>query len=460
MAGIGFELRKLLDRDDLIGIAEGYGHAALATSGPWLFTIVALSVILLVGGPAAPPEDLAAFRLIVVYNFSLTLVLTAPVAIVLTRYLADSIHAKNVEQAPAALLGGLLLTYAAAAPIGGFLYLWYAQLDRLARIAAFTDFLLIAGIWTVSVFLTALKDYRALTWSFGFGLAIGIVSAILLAGSWGAPGMLMGLNVGLAVTLFSLMARIFAEYPTRAQLPFAFLPYFRKYWELALAALAYNLAVWADKWIMWLAPEHQLLRMGFLSFPDYESATFLAYLSVVPSMAAFTVTIETGFFEKYARFYDDILRHVSYGRIESNHKDLIQSLMEGGRNFVVLAGSISFAGILLAPQIFESLGISFTQLGIFRLSLLGAFFHVGFLFLMVILTYFDLRRMVLAVACLFLGANCLFTLVTLKLGFAWYGYGYFLAALTAFSAAFLALGHFLQRLPYATFVRNNSSVVQ
>jgi polysaccharide biosynthesis protein PelG len=460
MAGIGFELRKLIARDDLLGIAEGYGYAALATSGPWLFTIIALAAIMVLGAAVQPPSEVAAFRLIIVYNFSFSLVLTAPAVIVMTRYLADSIHAKDVTQAPAALLGGLVLTYAASAPVAAAFYLWHAHLERLARFAAFVDFLLIAGIWVVSVFLTALKDYRALTLSFGLGMAAGTLCAGLFSVPWGAAGMLQGFNIGLAITLFSLIARIFAEYPTRADRPFVFLPYFRKYWDLALAAVAYNLAIWADKWLMWMAPERQSLNIGFVCFPDYESAMFLAYLSVVPSMAAFTLTIETGFFEKYAKFYDDIQRHVSYGRIESNHQDLIRSLMEGARNFVVLQGSICFTGILVAPQLLDLLGISFLQLGIFRLGLLGAFFHSGFLFLMIVLTYFDLRRVTLTIAGLFLLTNALFTLVTLKLGYAYYGYGYFLSALVAFACAFLAAGYFLRRLPYQAFVRNNSSVAQ
>jgi polysaccharide biosynthesis protein PelG len=460
MAGIGFELRKLLARDDLIGIAEGYGHAAIATSGPWLFTILALGAILFLGAPNAPPSELAVFRLIIVYNFSFSLVLTAPVAIVMTRYLADSIHAKDVEQAPAALLGGLLITYAAAAPIACALYAWYAHFSRPAFLAAFVDFLLIAGIWTVSVFLTALKNYRALVLSFGFGMALGIVSAALLAGPWGAAGMLQGFNIGLAVTLFSLIARIFAEYPTRARRPFIFMPYFRKYWDLALAALAYSIAIWVDKWLMWLAPEHQTLPVGFVSFPEYENAMFLAYLAVVPSLAAFTLTIETSFFEKYTRFYGDILRHVSYGKIGANHRDLMQSLMEGARNFIILEGSVVFMGILLAPQIFDFLGISYLELGIFRLGLLGAFFHSGLLFLLIVLSYFDLRRITLAIAGLFLVTNGIFTLATLKLGFAYYGYGYCLSALVAFAAAFVATGHVLERLPYQAFVLRNTSVPQ
>jgi polysaccharide biosynthesis protein PelG len=460
MAGIGFELRKLVQRDDLLGVAEGYGYAALATSGPWLLTILALAAVLTVGAPAAPPSDIAAFRLIVVYNFSFSLVLTAPIAIILTRYLADSIHARDVGHAPAALLGGLLLSYGVAAPVAAGLYFWHAQISPLMRLAAFLNLLVIAGIWTAGVFLTALKDYRALMLSFASGLIAGIVFAAILSQTWGSSGMLFGFDGGLTITLFTLIARIFAEYPTRAGHPFVFLPYFRKYWDLALTALAYNLAIWADKWLMWLAPQRQRLAIGFVNFPDYESAMFLAYLSVVPSMAAFTLIIETRFFENYSRFYDDIQRHVAYSKIHSNHQAVIESVIDGARNFVVLQGSICLVGILLAPQILDALGASFLQLAIFRIGLLGAFFHSGFLFLMIVLTYFDVRRLTLTIAAVFLVSNCLLTLTTLKLGFPYYGYGYFLSSLVAFATAFLATAHLLDQLPYQAFVRGNSSVVQ
>jgi polysaccharide biosynthesis protein PelG len=330
----------------------------------------------------------------------------------------------------------------------------------LMRLAAFLNLLGIAGIWTAGVFITALKDYRALMLSFASGLIGGIVLAAILGERWGASGMLLGFDAGLAITLFTLIARIFSEYPTRASHPFVFLPYFQKYWDLALTALAYNLAIWADKWLMWLAPERQRLAIGFVNFPDYESAMFLAYLSIVPSMAAFTLIIETRFFENYARFYDDIQRHVSYGKIHANHQAVIEAIMNGARNFVVLQGSICFVGILLAPQILDALGVSFLQLNIFRIGLLGAFFHSGFLFLMIVLTYFDVRRITLAIAVVFLVANCLVTIATLKLGFPYYGYSYFLSALAAFAAAFLATAQILDRLPYQAFIRNNASVAQ
>jgi len=458
MAGIGFELRKLIERDDLMGVAEGYGYAALATSGPWLFTILSLAAIFLLGAPASSPRELAIFRTIIIYNFSFSLVLTAPGAIVMTRYLADSIYARDIREVPASMLGGLILTYGVSAPFAALLYIGRAHLDVSTRGAALLNFLLIAGIWLVSVFLTALKDYRGLIVSFGAGMLLACAGAVIFSIPWRVAGMLHGFNLGLGAILFSLTARIFAEYPTRPGRPFAFLSYFRTHWELALAALAYNLAIWVDKWLMWMAPEHETLGIGLISCPDYESAMFLAYLSAVPSMAAFTLSIETGFFEKYTRFYGDIQRHVAYGKTESNQRDLIQSFLDGARNFVVLQGAVCLAGILVLPQLLDWIGINFAQLGIIRLGLLGAFFHSGFLFLMILLTYFDARRAVLRLAGMFLVANALLTLMTLKLGFRFYGYGYFLAALIAFAAGFLTTARLLRRLPYEAFIRNNASV--
>jgi uncharacterized membrane protein len=458
VAGIGFELRRLTERDDLLGLVEGYSYAALAACGPWVFTILSLSAIVALGMPATTPQELAAFRVLVLYNFSFSLVLAGPIVLVTTRYLSDCLHARDVQSAPALLVGALTLVFGAALPIAAPVYLLHFQLEPAIRLGAILNFMLVSGIWVVSVFLTAVKNYRGVALAFLGGMSAGTIAASLLAPGWGAAGMLCGFNAGLAIIFFTLIARVFAEYPARAERPFLFLPLFRRYWDLALGAVAFNAAVWADKWIMWFAPERERLRSGLVSCPDYDGAMFLAYLSIVPALAAFLLTIETGFFEKYARFYDDIRRHSPYSKIEDNHRELIQSFVDGSRNFLVLQGSISTVAILTAPQLFEWLGVNFRQLGIFRFGILGAFFHAGFLFLSIILSYFDQRRTLLALSVLFLGANCLFTLLSLRLGFAFYGYGYFLSALVAFGCAFTATARFITRLPYETFVRSNSSV--
>src|SRR5262249_61628017 len=103
-----------------------------------------------------------------------------------------------------------------------------------ARLAALVNFFLVAGIWIACVFLTALKDYWAITISFGLGMAIALAGSAWLAPSYSVAGMLAGFSAGLAVVLFALIAKILAEYPYPARGLFDFRPYFARYLGLAL----------------------------------------------------------------------------------------------------------------------------------------------------------------------------------------------------------------------------------
>jgi polysaccharide biosynthesis protein PelG len=462
MAGIGFVLRKLTARDDLMGSARAYSHSVFATSGPWLFTVVSLGLILLLGSSFGSPQELLQFRLIVVCNFAFTLVMTGPIVMVTTRHLADCIHDREVGQIPAVLFGAMILAYGTQFFVAVPFYFHFLSVDPAIRLAGLLNYALIAGIWIVSVFLTALKNYRAISTAFLAGLTVAVVASAVLTPYYSVTGMFAGFDIGLAIILFALIARVLAEYPYKANRPFEILAPFRRYWDLALCGLAYNLAIWIDKWVMWAAPEHERARAGLFSCPDYESAMFLAYLTVVPAMAAFTLRIETDFFEKYLRFYKDIQRHANYARIERNQQELLKPLLGGARTFLVLQGGVAFTGILFAPRLFEflhaHLGQNFGELAIFRLGLLGVFFHAGFLFLTIALCYFDLRKSVLALYSLFFVTNLVFTWASMKMGFAYYGYGYFLSALVTFVAAFLVTAWYLNRLPYITFVARNTSV--
>lgn len=209
---------------------------------------------------------------------------------------------------------------------------------------------------------------------------------------------------------------------------------------------------------MWFAPEGEIQRSGLISYPDYDSAMFLAYLSIVPSIAAFVLSIETDFYESYLRFYKRILHHASFAEIEEAHHGIVASILRGARMFVVLQGSICVVAILTAPRLFTVLGINFAQIGMFRIGVLAAFFHVLFLALSITLSYFDLRLTTLRLQLLFLVTNGVFSWCTLQMGFSYYGYGYFLSAVTTFVATFLAVAYYLNRLPDQTFVVSNASV--
>lgn len=458
MAGIGFVLRKLTSREDLLGLGQAYLHASVSTSGGWLFTILALSVIALLGPLFAAYDDLMTFRLIVVYNFAFSLVLTGPVTMVLTRYLSDQIFARNVEGIPGMVVGGLGVALAISAPFVLPFYLGFVHLTPAARLAACVGYALVAAIWVLSVFLSTLKVYAAVTSAFGVGMVIALVAAWASGPDAGAGGMLAGFDVGLAYIVFALVARVFAEFPFPVRRPLAFLPYFRQHWALAVAGAMYYLGIWIDKWLMWSAPERLLMPSRLVSYPDYDSAMFLACLSIVPSMAVFVVNIETRFFEQYHRFFRDIGAHATLRRIRENQHDLLRAVILGSRQLVLPQIALALALIALAPALFTLAGIPYGQLPMFRIATLGALFQLFFLLLTIVLSYLDQNRVVLQLHALFFVVNAGGTLLCLRLGYPYYGFGYFLAAVVAFLAACISMIRHVDELLYHTFVTSNSSI--
>lgn len=458
MAGIGFVLRKLSRQDNLIGTVQAYVISALISTGPWLFTILALGSISALSVKFVSRSVLVEFRTVIIYNFAFSLVLAAPVYMVVTRYLADNIFQGDVSDTPGTLVGSLVLLYAIEVPLACLFYLGYARLPLELALAGIVNFLLISAVWLISVFLTALKNYRTVTQAFGIGMLTTVFSAGLLSKYFQATGIITSFSLGLSIILGLLFARILSEYPYPFKQPFAFMRYFVRYWEIGLSGLVYNVAIWSDKWIMWFAPEADRPASRLISFANYDSAMFLAYLTVVPSMAMFIFSVETNFYEHYVKFYRDIQQMATYRQIQENWRTMVRSLLSSARGFLVLQGSICILVILTSAKIFDFLGINFLQLGIFRFGVLGTMFQVFSLFILIVLSYFDHRKATLVVQSVFLLSNVVFTLISLRLGYPYYGYGYFLSSLLTFVVAAFITMKYVDHLIYHTFITRNASV--
>jgi len=460
MAGIGFALQKLTRRDDLLGILQGYSYSIFISAGPWLFTILSLAGISIIGEHQTDAEVILYFRVIIIYNFAFSLVFSGPTILVATRYLADCTYAKTPQFVPGLMLSTLGIVIITGLLLALPFYGYAVELDEYPlRLAAISNYFLVSMLWITTIFLSTLKNFMSFSVTFLFGMSLALSASVFLLGQgYGTVGLIWGFNIGLAVIVFTTIARILSEYPYRIIQPFAFVGYFRKYWELAVSGLAYNAAIWIDKWVMWFAPEHQVIANVMVYHPAYDFSMFLAYLTIVPAMAMFTVSAETGFFKKYFSFIHNIKNHAVYANIRKGHREIIWQLVKSSRNIIVLQGAISVIVLFTAPQLIELNRGSIQQLAMFRFGVLGAFFHVLAMFISVILAYFDLRRLNMALHILFLVSNAVFTTVSLHMGTPYYGYGYFLSAIFTFLVGYLMLVFALTKLPYITFVANNPSI--
>jgi uncharacterized membrane protein len=455
MAGIGFVLRKLMRQNDLSSILTAFYHSMMASTGPWLITILALGSFFLLGQSLSDHSVYILFRLIIMFNFSISLVLAAPIANCATRYLADILYLKEVDKGAGLMMGMLILLFIVGLPLACIYYIFFTTMPGVVKFHAIFNFMLIASIWLLCVFIAALKYYKAITFSFIAGMIISILCAIKLAATYSMLGMLTGFNLGLAFIVASLLALIFAEYPPVIQEIFRVLSYFKKYWEVALGFGVYAAGLWVDKWIMWFAPESVVASTGMRMYPDYDTAMFISYLTVIPAMALFLLSQETAFYESYFRYYQGIQNHDNFDKIKANHKKIIQIIEYLGRNLILFQSFICIAVILLAPYLFQLLGLNLIQIGMFRAGVLGASLQVLSLFIMVLLSYFDYRKGVMLLQFLFFITNALFTWLTLRLGFPFYGYGFFASSLLTFLASAVMLEQHLRRLPYHTFVTQN-----
>ena len=208
---------------------------------------------------------------------------------------------------------------------------------------------------------------------------------------------------------------------------------------------------------MWLAPEANH-AIGLVYYAHYDGAMFAAYLTMIPALAAFTLHVETGFFERYRRFYDDIADHATFVEIKRAHRDLMSTLFEGLRNMIVLQAAVASVALLAAPSIIEILSMDFRQVSMFRFGVLGAAFHAMVVVATILLSYFDLRWDNLRLQAFFLTANVIGAVGSLWAGFAFYGYGYFLASAATAIYGFWIVYRRVGKLPYVTFVANNPAL--
>lgn len=457
MAGVGFALRKLVSRGDLPSQIGGYLLAGFITAGPWLFTILALAATNMVVAMGIDAAQIGQFRLILIYNFAISLVATGPIVIVTTRYVADRVYLRRFDEVPAALWYGLIAAWLLSLVVALPFYLLNPELSPATRLAAFMNFTLVSSVWCSGVLLSALRGYGIYAVAFCAGMALAMIGSSALGPSFGTAGLLQGFNLGLAVIVFVVVGRSLAEFEYPFQFQRGFWMSARKYWDLALYGLFAAGATWIDKWMMWFAPESRSFVVFMPSQTNYDYAMFLVYLTIIPGLTMLLVFVETGLQECVQRYYDVIESGADLSTINAEAQGINRFWGDALRKLVLVQGPITLACILGASSLLPLLGALHSQTGIFRLGVLGAFFHLLILFMTAVFIYLDLRRIVLRIHVALLLLNAALTAVTIGLGFAYYGLGYFLSTMVIALVTVGVAVRVFRQLPYYTFMVNNAT---
>ncbi len=456
MAGVAFSLRLLANQRNIFGTFAAVGVSTLLSSGAWIFTILMVFALTLLAQAFLDFQASTVFSAIVSYNFGFTLVLTGPLAALLTRYLSNKIYENDTSSCLSILVLSIAVFFVLTVLPITYFYGFFLELNPLQRYFAFSTFYLVAAIWICNVFVSALKNYIAVVFSFCFGSLIAILISFLLTPILRSNAIYLGIVLGLSTVLIGLLSAIFEEYSSQWLKPKIQTNNLIKYWPLLVTGFFYNAGLWVDKWVLWLMdPNSTWVAGGIVVLVPYDMSMFLAHLSIIPFVAYFFLHIEPKFFVATKSFYDSMRFKSVLDDIDKRHLSLLVVVRRSLRELVFIGFILMLIFQFLMPKMLILLGDRYELLAITRVALLGSYFHALAFFVMTFLNYFDLKKHVAMLSILFFSMNAIMTAVTGYLGYSWYGYGYFFSTLFVFLISLVILIREVNWLKYSCLIGNN-----
>ena len=449
MAGIGFRLERLLDEDSYISILKSHIYSTFICSGPWLLSIITIFCLSYFAPKNIDIYEIIYFRATITYIFAFSLIITGVLYLSLSRYLADRLYLKDKDAMLPAFNSSILLTLIVQSVTGYLLF--RTSPSVLIMLLSLSIYLVISLMWVIMIFLTSLRDYAAITKAYFAGALTAVLGALYLGNRYGLAGYLGGYLTGHMLIMVLLSARIFIEFDSKRIFDLQILSFLFRHRRLVFIGIAYNAAIWIDKIVFWLSPHAISISPVLRSYPEYESAVFFAYLTIIPVLTAFLISIETDFYKRYRAYYAKVMDKSTYAAIRQAKEDIVKGLCSSISHLLSYQGMITLIAITFAPELVEFFRLKAMMVPIFRIATLGAFLHSLLLITIIVILYFDFQSTALIASVSFLVTNGLFSFFTSRLDIQFLGYGYFFASLVSLIVAFYMLDFKLKRLEYITF---------
>ena len=456
MAGIGFELVRLLNKNNYSGLLRAYGLTALIGAGPGLLIMFSLGIVCFFTLFTTPTSMIVRqFLVIVIYLFSSSMIISSFLQYTFFRFIADTVFLKKFELITPNFMGVLLLQFMASLCFSLPVVLYFfSEYSIILKILLISSFVVLSLIWISTVLLTGFKSYRRIIWAF----VLGYTSMIMVHFSFeqmqnDVAFLLFEFLLAQCVLFVCLLHSIINYYPTNVLIKFDFLKRENLYYTLVFANFFYNLGFWIDKYLFWYNQ-----NTGYDIFPPlhsspiYDLPLFISSLTMLPGAAIFMLKLESSFSLIYPKVMDTIFRRKTLAEIDAVCNELVLSGRDAIYSLIKTQAAVVIIIILMAAFIFSVFNIIPIYLNLLFILIIAASLNVMLWALLSILYYMTKYLQALYVGLVFFLSNLTFTLVSLYAGPFYFGYGFSFSLLLAIIFALFFLNEDFKNIEYTAFM--------
>ena len=228
---------------------------------------------------------------------------------------------------------------------------------------------------------------------------------------------------------------------------------------LVLTGCASAGAMWIDKMLLWNGPQ-SMATLGALRLnPINDYGSFLGILTIIPGLTLILIATETRFDKAFGDLIVRCTGTSTMERIEQAREQVMRVIWGDFRLLLLVQSLFAALAWVFAVPLFDALGGNVAGIFAFRHTALGVLFHLIAIQMTVILSYYDLFGRILLIWASFLMASAAGVLIDWNLGFAAFGRGYMIGAVTAAAVGLAVVLQSTSQLTYLLFVGNNPAII-
>jgi len=206
MAGIGFNLQKILEGDTFLDTVKAHFYSALICAGPWLLSILTLFSLGYFMPRNIDNYEIILFRAVIIYIFAFSLITIGIFHFPVTRYLADKLYSKEQEDLIPVFNTASLFVLVLQCVIGSAFF-YMTEMPLNLKLLSVLIYQTVSMLWLLMIFLTALRDYQAIVGAYLAGSLITVIASLALGRWLGLEGYFLGYLAGHLVIVILWAAR-------------------------------------------------------------------------------------------------------------------------------------------------------------------------------------------------------------------------------------------------------------